>query len=228
MDSLGFGSPGFKSSQSNCSDPQSPHLCCSMGVMTPHSYNNLRGIRDAACKGPGKCQYRGGGQRVVKGSYKSGASSLPCCPSPLMPPPLRRADCSAGIPRGDSSPRRWALFPSLCLARKLYLRTFAELLPPQANRKSLTSRQAGRGCQARLHAQGLWSGQGAGCPLGPRAGMVGWVGNPWAWQGEVGQSLCWRGLWGRSQFPPPVPIQATWPLSWCPPCLCPGILPPEF
>ena len=53
------------------------------------------------------------------------------------------------------------------------LPTCAEQLPLRANRKSLTSREAGRGCLAGLPVWGLWSGQEALCPLGPGEGDSG-------------------------------------------------------
>lgn len=112
---------------------------------------------------------------MVRGGHKSGAHSFPCCPPPLTA--SQEGRLCAGIPRTpvlEGGPH------SLICAQLVscHLPTCAEQLPQPANRKSLTSKEAGRGCLARLRAQGLWSGQEAGVLWALGMGAVGWVGIP--------------------------------------------------
>lgn len=109
-----------------------------------------------------------------------------------------------------------------------HLPTCAEQLPLPANRKSLTSKEAGRGCLARLRAQGLWSGQEAGVLWALGMGAVGWVGIPRHGEGLQIEAPAGRGLGPGTRFPPPTLIRATRPQSQCPPGLYPGIPHPEF
>lgn len=166
---LRFGIPGFKSSQSSRSDPPCRLVFCSMGIITPHPHPSPVGIGDAA----GECQHvrvRGEGGRC-----KSGAGSLPCCSPPLTASQEGRL-CAGTLraPVLESGPH--SLFCAQLVS--CHLPTCAEPLPLPANRKSLTWREAGRGCLARLHAQGLWSGQEARRPLGPGDGDSGDSGSP--------------------------------------------------
>lgn len=191
MNSLGFGSPGLRATaQTLCL-----RLFSSTGLITPHSCPSLVSTGDAACKGPGECQYGG---PTVKGRYESGAPSLPCHLPPLTPPPLRRADWVLESPE----PLSWKVGPLPSSVRSLSAATPLPVL------SGFLCGQTGSHLPRRRQEGAAWQDcVPRGCGQVRRLGVLWALGRGWwAGHGRGGRSkLELAGLWGRSQFPSTCP-----------------------
>lgn len=128
----------------------------------------------------------------MKGTSKSGAHSLP-----LLPPSAsEEGGLCTELPRAPflEGGLHFAV-SAVCAKPPPHLCSVASSVGKQ---EVATSREAGRGCLARLSALRLWSCQEAACLYAGPWGRGCWAETP---PGVGGSRLTARqGLWGRSQF----------------------------